>query len=82
MILKCLGPSVPHYHLVSMNTTKHLALLDSQPSLSNLSSSLAWPMVQYLTIPLPSGDQLQARVLLPPELDAKEVKKYPLLLNM
>ena len=82
MVLKCLGPSVPHYHLVSMNNTNHSMVLNSQPSLTNLTATIAWPLVHHLTIPLPTGEQLKARLLLPPEFDAREMTKYPLLLSM
>ena len=82
MTLLCLGPSVPHYHLLDLNTMKHMQVLDSQDSLTTLFSGLAWPLVHYLTIPTPSGDIIHARLLLPPEYDPTEVTKYPLMLHL
>ena len=83
MILLCLGPTVPHYHLLSLNPMKHMLLLDSQAFLTSLVSHMAWPLVQYLSIPISSGDIFYARLLLPPEYDPTEItKKYPLLLHM
>ena len=82
MILLCLGPSVPHYHLLDLNTLKHMQVLDSQASLTTLFSGLAWPLVHYLTIPTHSGDIFHARLLLPPEYNPTEVTKYPLLVHL
>ena len=81
-MLLCLGPSLPHYHLLSLLQKNYSLLLDSHSDLRNTSSSVAWPVTQFLTIPLHTGIHLQARLLLPPDLDPKKIMAYPIVLNM
>ena len=68
--------------MMSLYQSNYSLLLESHSTLSTISSPMAWPVTQYLTIPLHSDKHLQARMLLPPNLDTKESVKYPLVLNM
>ena len=51
-------------------------------SSTSMLTSFPWPVIRYLTIPLLSGNNLHAKLHLPPDLQAGDVAKYPLLLNM
>ena len=67
---------------MSLYQKNYSMLLESHSTLSTISSAMAWPVTRYLTIPLHSDNYMQARLLLPPDLDTKQRMKYPLVLNM
>ena len=65
-----------------MHQSNYSLLLENHQALVNMSSSMAWPVTRHITIPMNSGNHLQARLLLPPDLDTRKTVAYPLVLNM
>ena len=65
-----------------LHSTTPPLLLDPLPPRSLLASSLAWPALRLVTIPLGEGRTAQARLVLPPGLDPTEMTRYPVVLAL
>ena len=82
MVLHCLGPSIPHHHLISLYQANYSIILDSYPDMHNISLGMAWPVTRFLTIPTDKDYHLLAKLLLPPDVTTRKVMTYPLILHM
>ena len=93
LLIQCKGPSPPHQLLLPLNppgaaTSLKGGISRKVPSNNPLTSGpsptpLAWPSTTVVSMDLPSGDQLHARLHLPPHLLEDDGRRAaaPLLLH-
>jgi dipeptidyl-peptidase-4 len=77
-VLSYTGPNTPYSQLYSVNATdKPIRTIQSGEGLSRILQQYKLPNITYFDLPHPSGYNLSAKLVLPPNFSPE--KKYPVL---
>lgn len=78
LVLSYTGPNVPYTQLYSLNSTNTpIRTIQSGEDLTKILRQYKLPNITYLDLPHPSGYNLSAKLVLPPDFSPD--KKYPVL---